>query len=101
MADNPGANAPPQDLKAENKRLAVQFKAQHALMVGFFTLIAYVSLNVSTHPLPKLTSDPAFSTRSESTSSALASSSPDSSSSTAPNAPPLQSKFKMASYLVV
>ena len=42
MADNPGANAPPQDLKAENKRLAVQFKAQHALMVGFFTLIAYV-----------------------------------------------------------
>jgi hypothetical protein len=42
MADTPGANAPPQDLKAENKRLAVQFKAQHALVVGFFTLIAYV-----------------------------------------------------------
>jgi hypothetical protein len=44
MADSAGANAPPQDLKAENKRLAVQFKAQHALMVGFFTLIAYVFL---------------------------------------------------------
>jgi hypothetical protein len=45
MADTPGAKAPPQDLKAENKRLAVQFKAQHALVVGFFTLIAYVLSN--------------------------------------------------------
>jgi hypothetical protein len=52
MADNPGANAPPQDLKAENKRLAVQFKAQHALMVGFFSLIAYVLLKFRLNPLP-------------------------------------------------
>lgn len=47
MADSAGARAPPeepQDPKAENKRLAVQFKAQHALMVGFFTLIACVAL---------------------------------------------------------
>ena len=46
MADSAGAKAPPQDPKAENKRLTVQFKAQHALMVGFFTLIAYVILAI-------------------------------------------------------
>lgn len=44
MADSADAKAPPPDPKEENKRLALQFKAQHALMVGFFTLIAYVVL---------------------------------------------------------
>lgn len=27
------------ELKAENKRLSSQFKAQHALLVAFFTLL--------------------------------------------------------------
>ena len=46
MADSADAKAPPPDPKEENKRLALQFKAQHALMVGFFTLIAYVVLAI-------------------------------------------------------
>ena len=45
MADGADAKAaPPPDPKEETKRFALQFKAQHALMVGFFTLIAYVVL---------------------------------------------------------
>jgi hypothetical protein len=31
----------PRDVKAEDKRLAVQFKAQHGLIVAFFILILY------------------------------------------------------------
>jgi phosphatidylinositol glycan class O len=41
----PNAAAPkgkaPRDVKAEDKRLAVQFKAQHGLIVAFFVLILY------------------------------------------------------------
>lgn len=85
MADSAGAKAPPQDPKAENKRLEVQFKAQHALMVGFFTLIASVVLEYQLSG-PRLTSGLASSMRLESTSSAPASSCPASSLSTAPNA---------------
>lgn len=33
----------PDVVKAENKRLAVQFKAQHGLVVAFFLLLLYVS----------------------------------------------------------
>lgn len=100
MADGAGAKAPPNDPKAENKRLTVQFKAQHALMVGFFTLIAYVGLGHRYSP-SRLTGLPASSTRLESTSSALASSSPVSSSKTALNAPFLLSNFKMDLCLVM
>jgi GPI ethanolamine phosphate transferase 3 subunit O len=32
-----------EELKAENERLAVQFKAQHGLVVAFFVLILCVS----------------------------------------------------------
>ena len=42
MDDDDGAGPPedaPRDLKAENKQLAVQFKAQHGLVVGFFLLV--------------------------------------------------------------
>lgn len=38
----PAESAASKDLKAENKRLAVTFKAQHGLIVAFFTLILYV-----------------------------------------------------------
>ena len=95
MADSADAKAPPPDPKAENKRQALQFKAQHALMVGLFTLIAYVILE---HQLlsMELTSEPVSSTRLVSTSSAPASSCPASSSSTAPNAPSLLSNSRMA-----
>ncbi len=31
-----------EDLKAQNQRAAVQFKAQHALVVAFFLLLLYV-----------------------------------------------------------
>lgn len=98
MADGADAKAaPPPDPKEENKRFALQFKAQHALMVGFFTLIAYVVLHCQLLWL-KLTIDLASSMRLVSTSSAPASSCPASSSSTAPNAPLLLLTFKTASY---
>lgn len=97
MADSADAKAPPPDPKEENKRLALQFKAQHALMVGFFTLIAYVVLESQLLDI-ELTGNPASPMRLVSTSSAPASSCPASSSSTAPNAPLLLLTFKTASY---
>lgn len=42
--DGATEKAPPteEDVKAQNKELSVQFKAQHALVIGWFTLILYV-----------------------------------------------------------
>lgn len=39
--DEPGQPASKGDLKADNQRLSVQFKAQHGLLVLFFILLLY------------------------------------------------------------
>jgi len=39
MDDGPSEGDAPQDVKADNKQLAVQFKAQHGLVVAFFLLL--------------------------------------------------------------
>ena len=39
MDNGAAGEATPKDVKAENKRLEVQFKAQHGIVVAFFTLL--------------------------------------------------------------
>lgn len=43
--DEPGQPASKGDLKADNQRLSVQFKAQHGLLVLFFILLLYEPWN--------------------------------------------------------
>ena len=76
-----------QDIKAQNKKRQLEFRAQHGLVVAFFLLILYVLLKARhIQHGPTDCSTESF-TRWESTSFSMASSFRDSSCNTDPSAP--------------